>query len=248
MRRRSALWTLAVSLCALTLVVGGCSSGGDASENTTTTVEEESTSSTSTTTTIAVPVPDPRVVDEVAISAVPDGFTPDPQSFVSGSFDIDKAVSDERVDDQMQERSTLFETRGFVSGFSRGWSNTVDDTITVLIYDFATAEGASRDLGDGRSLLPGRGAVLFEVPEVPNAVGFTFSLPATAEYAPFTTQSVAFTRGTAVPHRHRWVHRLASETTRESRRLVRRLAEAQLRLLKAADDLCARRRRSRPVS
>jgi hypothetical protein len=217
--------------------LASCSSDNDSDSAASTTsadsATDESTSTTvaSTSSTTTIGVPDLRTNTDLVLSSVPEGFKLDEAADVTGSFDINTAA---QIESDPQQELTTLQTRGFVQGYSRGWSNGVDDTITVVVYDFATAEGATAYLGDGKSIVTGRGGAFFDVPEVPSALGFTYQLAATSSNVAFTTHSVAFSRS------NRWYlvvtggrTDLGNETT-SSTALVRELANRQRALVEGA--------------
>jgi len=101
-------------------------------------------------------------------------------------LDLDAAAAAES--DPEAERA-LLETRRFVRGVDRRFTNADEEVVFLLAYEFAEAEGAAAYLVDGTETLLARGAEAFEVPEVDGARGFT-----TREDA-FVAHAVAFTRG-----------------------------------------------------
>lgn len=124
------------------------------------------------------------------VDVPPDGFVPaDPDDYQVGPLDLEAAAASEP--DREAERSLLV-TRGFERGYARAWTRT-DDLVMVLVYRFASAEGAEAYLRDGLELALGRGAEPFEVAGVDGAHGF--SRVEEAGDGPLVAHAVVYVRG-----------------------------------------------------
>lgn len=171
-------WITTVAVVAV--VLAACSGGGAATTTTEAPEELELEPATTTTTT-----PEDTAVAELLLDETLPGFAP-------GELQVlDLEAAAEQEQDVEAERAVL-ETRRFERGAARAWTSG-DDVAYVAAYRFAAPADATAYLADGAETLQARGATLFDVPEVPGALGFT-TLEESTEGS-FTTHAVAFTRG-----------------------------------------------------
>jgi hypothetical protein len=130
--------------------------------------------------------------------------TTTPEDTALGDLLIDEVLGGYSLvrDDVLDlDAAAQVETRGFVRGFARTWTDPQDDVVFVTAYEFGSAQQAELYLVDGAETLTARGAERFDVPDVPGAFGFT-----TVE-DDFVAHAVAFTRG------HRWLLVLVGSST-----------------------------------
>jgi hypothetical protein len=171
-----------IAIAALSLVALAACGGDDASSAAATTTSTPSTirlePETTTTTT-----PEDAVLDDLLLDDALPGFT------LAGDDDVlDLDAAAEAEADPEAERA-LLETRGFVRGVARRWTDPHEDVVYVASYELGSKEQADLYLIDGSETLMARSAVRFDVPDVPGAFGFTTTEP------DFVAHAVAFTRG-----------------------------------------------------
>jgi hypothetical protein len=118
------------------------------------------------------------------------GFRRDDARLGAGPLDLEAAA---RAESDVEAERALLETRHFVGGSSRAWTNDDGDVVYLAVYRFADAAQASLYLLDGTETLLARGARPFDVPEIAGAVGFT--AVDDDGRGPFTTHAVAFAAG-----------------------------------------------------
>jgi hypothetical protein len=127
----------------------------------------------STTSTALVPTTVPQESPYAALAAVIpevlDGYRIDTGAKATGSLDLNAAVAAES--DQAAERA-LLETRHFEAGYARAFTNNETD-VYMAVYDFKTADDARLYAADGIINLTGKGAEIYEIPEITGARGFS---------------------------------------------------------------------------
>ncbi len=174
------------------LALAACSNDGDSSadgsagESTTSVGSLDLVPATTTTTT-----PEAKALDALLLDDPLTGFSRDDLAVGAGPLDLDGAAALE--DDEAAERA-LLETRRFVRGASRAWTNAGDDVLLLTVYEFADVGGAARYLQDGAEALEARGATGFEVPGLDGAIGF--STVEDTGSGSFVAHAVAFSVGT----------------------------------------------------
>jgi hypothetical protein len=119
------------------------------------------------------------------------GFTPAPdKEFDAGPLDLEAAA---RAEGDVEAERALLETRHFRAGYSKAWTGGNSDVVLVTLYRFASHDDAAAYLLDGADTLLARGAETFDVPDVPESLGFT-QLDETRGGS-FTGHGVAFVNG-----------------------------------------------------
>ena len=174
---------VAVAVVALAALAVGCSDDDDdaarsssTSEMTTATIALEPTTTSTTT------AEDTALDAQLLHDALPD-FT----LVADDVLDLDEAAKQEA---DVEAERALLETRGFVRGRARTWTDDVgEDVVLAVAYEMGSSEQAELYLVDGAETLTARGAARFDVPDVPGAFGFT------TEEDDFIAHAVAFTSG-----------------------------------------------------
>jgi hypothetical protein len=182
---------------------GTATSGGDAAGAASEPSDPTTTTATGPTTT-AAPLTDllPDLTASLALElpvddlpallvpAGPPGFSQLPDGQLgAGPLDLDAAAAAEP--DVAAERS-LLQTRGFVAGHARAWSDGQGATAVAVVYRFGTADGAGAYLLDGGEHALARGAEPFGVP-IDGAFGFSQVDDTGA--SPFVVHAVVMVRG-----------------------------------------------------
>jgi hypothetical protein len=117
-----------------------------------------------------------------------DGYEIDTGAKATGSLNMDAAVAAES--DQSAERA-LLETRSFEAGYGRAFTNGETD-VYMTVYDFETADDARLYAADGIINLTGKGASIYDVPEIAGAQGF--SQATNADSRPAVVHGVVFSK------------------------------------------------------
>lgn len=148
----------------------------------------------STTTTPSSSVPAEAATTTALADILPatlDGYRTNSDAKGTGALDIEAAAAAES--DADAERA-LLETRHFYRGLGRAFTNG-DTDVYMAVYEFASAEDAAFYLIDGFIALEARGAVIYDVPDILGARGF--SQTTESDKGPAVVHGVAFPKG---PH------------------------------------------------
>lgn len=128
---------------------------------------------TTTTSTAPPPTTVPKQEPFAALATVLpetlDGYQVDTGAKATGSLDLNAAVAAEP--DQAAERA-LLETRHFEAGYARSFTNGATD-VYMTVYDFKGAADAKFYAADGVINLTGKGASIYDIPDIPGAQGFS---------------------------------------------------------------------------
>ena len=174
-----------IAIAALSLVaLAACSSDDDddAARPTTTTTADTPTSIALEPATTTTTTPEDAALTDLLLPDALPGFTRTRDDVL----DLEAAAEAEADSDA--ERA-LLETRGFVRGAARVWSDADEDVVFVTAYELGSKEQADLYLVDGAETLTARSATRFDASEIPGAFGFT------TREEDFVAHAVAFTRG-----------------------------------------------------
>ena len=174
-----------IAIAALSLVaLAACSSDDDddAARPTTTTTADTPTSIALEPATTTTTTPEDAALTDLLLPDALPGFTRTRDDVL----DLEAAAEAEADSDA--ERA-LLETRGFVRGAARVWSDADEDVVFVTAYELGSKEQADLYLVDGAETLTARSATRFDASEIAGAFGFT------TREEDFVAHAVAFTRG-----------------------------------------------------
>lgn len=170
------------------LLLGGCSTVTQAEPRPRSTALVASTIARAlTTTSPSRATADP--LEALLITSVPAEYSVQPDSVDdTGPSDLAKAAADETS----AAGEAALRAAGFVRGYQRAWKSVDGNKLTLFVYQFDTATGASSyfaaGVAEAESNRP-KAAARFDIGGIPNAVGYSL---ADRGYA---MSQVAFTKG-----------------------------------------------------